>query len=111
MKRIISFVLALTMLFSTLAFSTSAYAVEYVTVYLNDKLVDFPTTDARPQIINNRTYVPVRRTCEALGLTLDWNSKTETMTLTRDGVVIAHTMRSKTVLVNGEAKLFDTNFY
>lgn len=108
MKRIISFVLALTMLFSTLAFSTSAYAVEYVTVYLNDKLVDFPTTDARPQIINNRTYVPVRRTCEALGLTLDWNSKTETMTLTRDGVVIAHTMRSKTVLVNGEAKLFDT---
>ncbi len=108
MKRIISFVLALTMLFSTLAFSTSAYAVEYVTVYLNDKLVDFPTTDARPQIINNRTYVPVRRTCEALGLTLDWNSKTETMTLTRDGVVIAHTMRSKTVLINGEAKSFDT---
>lgn len=108
MKKIISIVLALTMVLSTLAFSTTAYAVEYVSVYLNDKLVDFPTTDARPQIINDRTYVPVRRTCEALGLEIDWNSKTETMTLTRDGVVIAHTMRSKTVLINGEVKSFDT---
>lgn len=108
MKRILSILLALTMLISALAFSTTAYAVEYVSVYLNDKAVDFPSTDARPQIINNRTYVPVRKTCEALGLEIDWNSKTETMTLTRDGVTIAHTMRSKIVYVNGEAVTFDT---
>ncbi|MDO4301037.1 MAG: copper amine oxidase N-terminal domain-containing protein [Clostridia bacterium] len=108
MKKILSILLALTMLISALAFSATAYAVEYVSVYLNDKAVDFPSTDARPQIINNRTYVPVRKTCEALGLEIDWNSKTETMTLTRDGVTIAHTMRSKIVYVNGEAVTFDT---
>ena len=101
MKKILSILLSLTMLISAIAFSTTAYAVEYVAVYLNGNAIDFPTTDARPQIINNRTYVPVRKTCEALGLEIDWNSKTETMTLTRDGVVISHTMRSNIVYVNG----------
>ncbi len=108
MKKILSVLLSLTMLISALAFSTTAYAVEYVAVYLNGAAIDFPATDARPQIINNRTYVPVRKTCDALGLEIDWNSKTETMTLTRDGITIAHTMRSKIVYINGEAKMFDT---
>lgn len=108
MKKILSVLLSLTMLISAIAFQTTAYAVEYVAVYLNGSVIDFPTTDARPQIINNRTYVPVRKTCEELGLEIDWNSKTETMTLTRDGVVISHTMRSNIVYVNGEAKTFDT---
>lgn len=108
MKKVISILLALTMVISALAFSTTAYGVEYVSVYLNEKAIDFPTTDARPQIINNRTYVPVRKTCEALGLEIDWNSKTETMTLTRNGVTIAHTMRSSVVYVNGNAVQFDT---
>ena len=109
MKKVLSILLSLTMLISAIAFSTTAYAVEYVAVYLNGDAIDFPTTDARPQIINNRTYVPVRKTCEALGLEIDWNSKTETMTLTRDGVIISHTMRSNIVYVNGEAKTFDTS--
>ena len=108
MKRVLSVILALSILLSMSAFSSVAYAAEYVAVYLNEKLIDFPSTDARPQIISNRTYVPVRKTCESLGLSIDWNSKTETMTLTRDGVTIAHTMRSKIVYVNGNAVTFDT---
>lgn len=108
MKKVVSILLALTMLISVLAFSTTAYGVEYVTVYLNEKAIDFPETDARPHIKDNRTYVPVRKTCEALGLEIDWNSKTETMTLTREGVTIAHTMRSSVVYVNGKAVQFDT---
>lgn len=100
--------MALCMFISVTAFSTSVYAVEYVAVYLNNQAIDFPATDARPQIMNDRTYVPVRKTCEALGIQIDWNSKTETMTLTRDNVTIAHTMRSRIVYVNGEAVTFDT---
>jgi hypothetical protein len=64
--------------------------------------------DAQPQIFSNRTYVPIRQTAEYLGLEIDWNSKTETLTFTRDGMTIAHTMRSSIVYVNGEAKQFDT---
>lgn len=108
MKRITGILMALTMLISVMVFPVNVSAVEYVAVYLNERTIDFPTTDARPQIMNNRTYVPVRKTCEALGLQIDWNSRTETMTLTRDGITIAHTMRSKIVYVNGEAVTFDT---
>ena len=108
MKKLLSVLLSLTMILSAVSFSTAVQAVEYVAVYLNGTTIDFPTTDARPQIINDRTYVPVRKTCEALGLSIDWNSKTETMTLTRDGVVISHTMRTNIVYVNGEAVRFDT---
>ena len=95
MKRITGILTAILMLISVMVFPVNVSAVEYVAVYLNNQTIDFPTTDARPQIMNNRTYVPVRKTCEALGLQIDWNSRTETMTLTRDGITIAHTMRSK----------------
>ncbi len=108
MKRITGILTAILMLISVIVFPVNVSAVEYVAVYLNNQTIDFPTTDARPQIMNNRTYVPVRKTCEALGLQIDWNSRTETMTLTRDGITIAHTMRSKIVYVNGEAVTFDT---
>ena len=109
MKRVVSLFIAMTMIISAVCFPVSANAAtEYVTVYLNEKAIDFPTTDARPQIFSNRTYVPVRKTCEALGLSIDWNSKTETMTFNRDNIVISHTMRSAIVYVNGEAVRFDT---
>ncbi len=109
MKRVVSLFITMTVLLSAICFpSFTNAATEYVTVYLNEKAIDFPTTDARPQIFSNRTYVPVRKTCEALGLTVDWNSKTETLTFNRAGVVISHTMRSTIVYVNGEAVNFDT---
>ncbi len=108
MKRLLSILLSFVMLLSAFAFTSTAYAVEYVTVYLNGTAIDFSSADARPQIINDRTYVPVRATCDALGIEIDWNSKTETMTLTRDGTTIAHTMRSSIVYVNGSAVTFDT---
>ncbi len=109
MKRVVSLFITMAMMLSAVCFpSVANAATEYVTVYLNEKAIDFPTTDARPQIFSNRTYVPVRKTCEALGLTVDWNSKTETLTFNRAGVVISHTMRSTIVYVNGEAVNFDT---
>jgi hypothetical protein len=84
----------------------TAASSEVITVYLNGSPLSFP--DAQPQINSNRTYVPIRQTAEYLGLNIDWNSKTETLTFTRDGMTIAHTMRSSIVYVNGEAKTFDT---
>lgn len=109
MKRVVSLFITMAVMLSAVCFPSFANAAtEYVTVYLNEKAIDFPPTDARPQIFSNRTYVPVRKTCEALGLTVDWNSKTETLTFNREGVVISHTMRSTIVYVNGEAVNFDT---
>ena len=108
MKKVISLLMAITMAVSMLIVPINVSAAEYVSVYMDDKEISFPTTDARPQIIDSRTYVPVRKTCDELGLTLDWNSKTETLTFTRENMTIAHTMRSKVIYVNGKAVQFDT---
>lgn len=105
-----SFTLALAMLLSTVCFTgiTEIFAAEIIPVYLDGDLISYASDDAQPQIYSNRTYVPIRKTAETLGLSLDWNSKTETMTFTRDGSTIAHTMRSTIVYVNGSAVTFDT---
>ncbi len=110
-KRLLSLMLSLVMsvvsVVSLSSVSVSA-ATEVVPVYLDNKAITFSANDAQPQIISNRTYVPIRATCDALGLTIDWNSKTETLTFTREGTVISHTMRSQIVYVNGTALNFDT---
>lgn len=110
-KRLFSFVLSMVVAMSSvisLSAVTANAATEVVPVYLNEKAITFPANDAQPQIIDNRTYVPIRATCDALGLTIDWNAKTETLTFSREGIVISHTMRSKIVYVNGKANDYDT---
>ncbi len=92
----------------TFASPAAVSAVEIIPVYLNGEQIVFDSNDAQPQIFSQRTYVPIRKTAESLGLTIDWNSKTETLTFTREGVTIAHTMRSDIVYVNGDPKRFDT---
>jgi uncharacterized protein YrzB (UPF0473 family) len=87
---------------------SAVYAAEIIPVYLNGEQIVFDSNDAQPQIFSNRTYVPIRKTAESLGLTIDWNSKTETLTFTREGITVAHTMRSDIVYVNGEPVRFDT---
>lgn len=92
----------------TFASPAAVSAAEIIPVYLNGEQIVFDSNDAQPQIFSQRTYVPIRKTAESLGLTIDWNSKTETLTFTREGVTIAHTMRSDIVYVNGNPKRFDT---
>ena len=109
MKRLTGLLLSFLMMVTTLCFPSISFgATEVVTVYLNNKAITFAANDAQPQIFQNRTYVPIRTTCDALGLTIDWNSKTETLTFTREGVTIAHTMRSKIVYINGVKQTLDT---
>ncbi len=110
MKRFLSFMMAMVMLASVVCFTgiSQVFAAEIIPVYLNGELLTFPSSDAQPQIYNSRTYVPIRVTAEFLGMDISWNSKTETMTFTRDGVTIDHTMRSNIVYVDGEARTYDT---
>ncbi len=109
MRKLIGIFMTLVMAFSCIGISaTGVSAAEIIPVYLNGEQIVYDSNDAQPQIFNSRTYVPIRKTAESLGLTIDWNSKTETLTFTREGVTIAHTMRSDIVYVNGETKRFDT---
>lgn len=108
MRRFISMILTVIMTVGCLSVSNTAFAAEIIPVYLNGEQITFDSNDAQPQIFSSRTYVPIRKTAESLGLTIDWNSKTETLTFTREGITIAHTMRSDIVYVNGSPKKFDT---
>ena len=47
--------------------------------------MDQPSTlDAPPLVVGGRTYVPLRFISEAFGAEIDWNSKEQRITITRE---------------------------
>lgn len=54
-----------------------------------------------PQIVEDRTVVPVRVIGEALGAQVDWDGETRQVTITRRGEVVVLTIDSTEALVNG----------
>ena len=43
--------------------------------------IDLTNSKVVPEIINSRTYLPLRFVCENLGTTVDWDDKTQTITI------------------------------
>lgn len=120
-KRILTFIIALCAIINLAGVQSNfAYAayntgnsvfenVDYtkspdIRVNLEGKQIDF---DVKPQMINNRTLVPMRAICEAMGLTVTWDNNKRTATATDGKNIIIFTADSKTVLVNGSAKYLD----
>lgn len=77
-----------------------------VKVYLNGHLIEY-TSGNYARIMNDRTMVPIRTTAEELGMTVDWDGTTNTMTFTRDDNVITHVMCANTMTINGETKTYE----
>lgn len=75
-------VFAATIAISQLAFATP----EYVMIVLNDSRVDFGDTE--PEIINYRTYAPIRSFSNSLGADVVWDNETYSATLTKGDTVI-----------------------
>ena len=103
MKNIIR-VLGLIIIVISLMLSTAAFAVDGIRVLINGEPIEF---DVQPQLINDRTMVPLRAIFETLGAEVEWNGDTRTVTATRDDIVVVSTIESKTMYVNGEAKIMD----
>ncbi len=66
-----------------------------IAVILDGKQIEF---DVPPQLINDRTMVPMRAIFEALGATVEWNGDTSTVTAHKDDKTI--------ILTIGEAKMY-----
>jgi uncharacterized protein YbbC (DUF1343 family) len=65
--------------------------------------------DSEPYIdANNRTMVPLRAISEALGAVVNWDAKTKTITIVKQGHRIVLTLNSTLAVVNGEQKSMDT---
>lgn len=76
-----------------------------VSVKLNGKKLSF---DVEPQIINDRTMVPLRAIFEAMGATVDWDQDTQTVTSTKGDTTVKMTINDTNMYVNGEAKELDS---
>ena len=73
LKKILCGVLSATMLITSAVIPVMAE--NDIQVKLDGKTLSF---DVPPQIINDRTMVPLRAIFEALGATVDWNQETKT---------------------------------
>ena len=103
MKKKLSIVLlSLAMVFNTC--SLVGYADGGISVTLNGEALTF---DVQPQLIDNRTMVPLRKIFEAMGAVVDWNDDTQTVTATKGNEKVVATINSKNVYINGETKTLD----
>lgn len=102
MKKIISLLLTLSLL---LSLTVPVLAGNDITVKIDGKIIDF---DVPPQLINNRTMVPLRAIFEALGASVEWNGETQTVTSTKDKTTISLTINSTLMVVNGKDVALDS---
>jgi len=75
-----------------------------IRVLLNGRPLTF---DVPPQVIADRTMVPMRAIFEALGAQVDWDGATQTVTGTRDGTVVVLQIGSTSPTVNGRVVNID----
>ena len=75
-----------------------------IDVILNGKVLQF---DIPPQIVNNRTMVPLRVIFEELGATVYFNNNTKTVRATAPGIVVVLPIGSTSPTINGEVVEID----
>lgn len=101
-KKILMILLSLAMVFNT--YSMVGYADGGISVTLNGEALTF---DVPPQLIDNRTMVPLRKIFEAMGAVVDWDNDTRTVTATKGNERVIATIDSKNVYISGETKTLD----
>jgi len=101
-KKSICVLLAL--LFTVSLLVIPVMAEDNITVLLNGTALSF---DVPPQIINDRTMVPMRAIFEAMGAVVDWNGDTKTVTAERGGDVIIMQIDNAVITVNGREITLD----
>lgn len=104
MKKIISFLLLLSVLSSL--FTLFAFAEETpITLTFNGTPV---TCDVPPQIVNDRTLVPMRAALEALGASILWDESTSTVHAQgTDGTIISLQIGSDKLFTSDEIMILD----
>lgn len=103
MKKLLSVFLAVTLLMASF---TAVNSADDITVLLDGSAIQF---DVPPQIMNDRTIVPMRAVFEALGADVEWNGETRTVVSEKDGTVITMTIGRSTMYVNDDSVSLDVS--
>ncbi len=102
-KKLLIFIICI---FAFATLTLSAAAANEVSVILDGERVAF---DVPPQIISNRTMVPIRAIFEALGAKVEWDAETRTAKATIDGYVVKCTLDSRYMSVRGKNVKMDVS--
>lgn len=106
LKFLITAVLSALMLLCT---AYAAHDTDYVMIIVGDERVDFGDTE--PEIINFRTYAPIRSFSDSLGADVNWDNETYSAALRKGNTVITVSPNdAEPVRVNGIA-VQGTEFY
>ena len=100
-KFLIMFLVA-TVLFAMVSIPTMAE--DSIKVVLNGTELSF---DVPPQLINDRTMVPMRKILEALGVTIEWDDDTQMVTARKGETVIVMQIDNPVISVSGEEITLD----
>lgn len=104
MKKLITIGLA-TIMIMTVFFSLSVHGFENdVDVYINSQKIYF---DVQPEIVHNRTMVPMRTIFEYLNANVEWEQETMTIYASRNYLDVQLQIGSNTMIVNGKAIYID----
>lgn len=101
-KKIASLFLALIMVIGI--FVIPVNAEDRIKVLLDGQELIF---DVPPQLIDNRTMVPMRKIFESMGASVEWDGNTQTVTATKDNIIVIMQINNKEINVNGESITFD----
>ncbi|WNR44408.1 copper amine oxidase N-terminal domain-containing protein [Paenibacillus roseipurpureus] len=77
---------------------------DIIKVIVNGKPLVF---DWAPTILNDKTFVPIRKIFEALGAEVKWNEATNTVTATKGDKVIHFQVDNQEAMINGEHIVLD----
>lgn len=76
-----------------------------INIRINDYFISF---DVAPQLINDRTMVPMRAIFENLNAKVDWDEATASATAVRGNITIKITENSSSAFVNGKEVTLDS---
>jgi hypothetical protein len=102
----IKMLLALFVSFSILSLyqSPTFAASDEIKVVINGKQIYFPVN---PQLIGERTFVPLRGIFEALGATVGWDGETQTVTGKKNDKIVVLRINDKNATVDGKNVTLD----
>lgn len=108
MKRLITAIAVL----SVMIFASSADAAGSVKIHMINQTDGVPieiSSDASPEVKNNRTMVPLRVISENLGATIKWSDSK--IILTNSNVEVILQQNNKRAVINGKTVLLDAKPY
>ena len=83
---------------------TVSLASDEIKVAIDGEYVEF---DVNPQIVNERTMVPLRAIFEALGAEVEWDDSTKTVFAMKDDVLVTATIGSTKMYINENERTMD----